>query len=382
MNWLQRVFFGPSGNLHSSVPASGAASFAAGTSILLPADPWASETSVSALVYSDLFGSTLDLVTRETAMSVAPIKRGRSIIVGSLADLPLESGSFVGEVWTPANRQPTWMNQSATAQTAWHRMAHTLDDLIFHGWSLWALNRSETGTILDAVRVRFDRWTFDDKAEHGITIDGAPLVDPRSVILFQGPDEGLLANGAETIRGARAMEKAWVGRVRNPIPAMVLQEVERNGVTETEAKEYVKAWSTARRSDDGAVGFLPAGLNMNVYGDTNADLFTNGRNNVRLDIANLLNLPASLLDGSTATASLTYVTQEGQRTSLVDYLEYWLAPIEARLSQQDVTPRGQIVRFNRNNLTDVPNDSHGPEVTSVSEAVESTPETPAVEAQA
>ncbi|MDZ5145339.1 hypothetical protein [Microbacterium testaceum] len=379
MNWLTRVFFGPGGNLHSSVPASGSDYSAAGT-IILPADPWASETSVAALVYSDIFGSTADAVTRETAMSIAPVKRGRAILVGSIADLPLESGSFRSGVWTPAARQGTWFNQSTTAQTAWHRMAHTLDDLIFHGWSLWALNRSEAGTILDAVRVRFDRWSFDDKTPHGIAIDGAPLTDPSAVILFQGPDEGLLANGAELIRGARAMERAWVGRVRNPIPAMVLQETERNGVTPTEAAEYVAAWSKARNSENGAVGFLPSTLNMNVYGDTDADLFTEGRNNTRLDFANLLNLPASLLDGSTATASLTYVTQEGERTALIDYLEYWLAPIEARLSQDDVTPHGQVVRFNRSNLTDVPNDSHGPEVLETGDAVESTPATPEVTA--
>ncbi|MDU0367670.1 phage portal protein [Microbacterium sp. KSW4-17] len=307
-----------------------------------------------AIVAADIWGTDYQPVTRSQAMQVAPIKRGRSIIVGSLSDLPLESGAWSGETFVPANRQPTWMTQTAGTQTVWHRMAHTLDDLIFYGWSLWAVERStDTGAILDAFRVTYDRWAFDEHSPIGVTIDGRPVTDPGSVILFAGPDEGLLSAGSETIRGARAMERAWVGRVESPIPAMVLQEVNSGGgsaISKEQAEAYVAAWRAARTAPGGAVGFLPANLSMNVYGETNADLFTEGRNNIRLDVANFLNLPASVLDGSTATASLTYSTAQGEFSQLNSWLEYWLAPIEARLSQDDVTPHGQTVRFDRAGL--------------------------------
>lgn len=361
-NWFQTLLFGPlcAQPLGFSSPS------------LVPESPWASSSTIQALVYRDHFKLGGDEITRSTAMSVPPLKRGRAIIVGSLADLPLSVGSFQGETWVPVSDQPSWLNSSASVQTAWHRKANTLDDFIIYGWSLWAVDRDDSGNIVDAVHVQRARWEFDPNVVTGIRVDNAPLTDPSRVLLFQGPDEGILATGSETIRGARFIEQAWVNRVRNPIPLQVLQEVVSGSgsrVTDQQARAYVSQWSDARKDSAGAIGFLPANLKMEVFGETEADLFTEGRNNVRLDIANLLNLPASLLDGSTATASLTYVTQEGQRTSLIDFLEYYMAPLEARLSMPDVTPEGTVARFNRSNLTSVPNDSHGPEDST--EAVES-----------
>ncbi|WP_222115690.1 hypothetical protein [Microbacterium sp. SLBN-146] len=241
-------------------------------------------------------------------------------------------------------------------------MATTVDDLIFYGWSLWALNRSEAGTILDAYALPQNRWSFDQSTPLGIRIDKTPVTDPRNVILFQGPDEGILATGNEAVQSWAALGLARLAKAQNPIPAMVLQETEAGKVTQAEAEQYVKAWGDRRRDPNGMIGFLPSKLSLAVHGDIKPELYDQAFNALRLDVANLLNLPASLLDGSTATASLTYVTQEGERQSLIDWLEYWLAPIEARLSMPDVTPQGQVVRFDRSNLTDVPNNSHGPEL--------------------
>lgn len=345
MGWLARTLFG-----NEAAPVA-VAHGRVGTDLL---SPFADSSHLAHIAYSEIFSASSDIVDRSAAMRVAPIKRGRAIIVGSISDLPLVSGRFDGDTFTPTDRQPAWLTSTKTVSTPWHRMAATLDDLIFSGWSLWALERSEAGTILDAVRVPLTRWKFDQNAGVGIRVDDKPVLDPASVILFAGPDEGLLATGADIIRGARAMEEAWVGRVRNPIPMTVLHEVSDGGgtrVTPDQAKTYVDAWSAARKSPDGAVGFLPSSLSMEVYGETEADLFVEGRNNIRLDVANLLNLPASVLDGSTATASLTYQTAQGEFSQLASWLEFYMAPVEARLSMDDITPRGQVIRFNRGDLT-------------------------------
>lgn len=322
---------------------------------LVPLSPWADSSHLAHIAYSELFTPPADIVDRSAAMAVAPIGRGRAIIVGSVADLPL----VALRDGTSLERQPRWLTRTNTIVTPWHRMANTLDDLIFYGWSLWAIERGADGAITDALRIPYSSWSFDQTSPLGIKVNDQPVTDERSVILFQGPDEGLLVKGADTVRGARAIDAAWVGRVRNPIPAIVLQETERNGVTQTEAQAYVDAWSAARLSPNGAVGFLPATLSLAVHGDINADLFVEGRNAIRLDVANLLNLPASVLDGSTATASLTYQTAQGEFSQLNAWLEYWLAPIEHRLSQNDVSPNGQVIRFDRGNLTTLT--EHGPE---------------------
>ena len=336
-DWLTRLLFGP-----ASTTAGGGV---APTGIV---SPWQDSSTLAYVGYSELFTPAADIVDRNVAMSVAPIKRGRAIIVGSIADLPLVALND----GTPIKRQPRWLTKTGTLSTPWHRIADTLDDLIFHGWSLWTVQRGMDGGILDALHIPHSAWAFDAQTPLGIRVNDKAVTDASSVVLFQGPDEGVLRTGADVIRGARAMEKAWVGRVISPIPMTVLHETERNGLLQGEAEAYVAAWANARRSPDGAVGFLPSTLSMETYGETSADLFTEGRNNVRLDVANLLNLPASVLDGSTATASLTYSTAQGEFSQLNEWLSYWISPIEARLSMNDVSPNGQTIRFDRGQLSD------------------------------
>ncbi|MBS1674663.1 MAG: hypothetical protein JSS74_11955 [Actinobacteria bacterium] len=345
MSWFSKLLFGAPATAHNVLSP-------------LPVLPYAPAPELQALVYKDIYGGAADdAVTREVAMTVSPVKKARAVIIGRLSDLPIEQGTTnaAGE-FVADTTQPGWLTDTGTVQTVWHRTAWTLDDLMFTGWALWALDRTGD-TITSAARVPRTRWTFADESPTGIAVNGTPVTDPDAVLLICGPDEGLLVTARDAIRGWRHMEKAWVGRARNPIPLIVLHEVQDNGVTESEAKAYVSAWSAARTSENGAVGFLPASLALEVHGDVEADLFDKGRNAARIDIANQTNLPVSYLDGSTATSSLTYVTQEGSRNQVIDDLEYWLAPFEHALTT--LTP-GKKIRVNRSNLTAVPNDTFGP----------------------
>ncbi|WP_336630840.1 MULTISPECIES: phage portal protein [unclassified Microbacterium] len=305
-------------------------------------------------------------------MRVAPVKRGRAVILGRLSDLPMEIGEVVAGEFVADKTQPAWLSEtSSIATTPWYRFASALDDVLFTGWALWSVERDESGAITDADYIERSRWKFDATSPTGVAwafgteatgLVWMPVTDPRSVVLFAGPDDGLLESAQDSIRGWRHMERAWVGRVRNPIPLIVIEEKEQNGATPDEAKAIVDAFASARTSPNGAVGFLPAKYSIQAMGEAKADLFNEGRNAARIDIANHMNLPVSYLDGSTATSSLTYVTQEGDRHALIDDLEYWLTPFEARLSEADVTgAAGKVIRFNRSNLTATPNDPHGAE---------------------
>lgn len=355
MSWISRLLFGSPASAHA-VLGAGNVGAAFG-----PISPWAASAEMQSLVYSDIYGSAAgrEAVTRTTAMTVAPIGRGRNLIVGNLAGLPFEQGEYIDGEFVPDATQPAWLTQSETVQSPWLRFALSLDDLIFTGWCLWAVERDGSGAITDAVRVQRERWAFDTSSPTGVKVDNKDVEDSRSVILFAGPHEGLLVVAADTIRGWRHMESSWVGRVRNPIPLIVLHEKEANGVGEAEAQAIVKAYAEARTSPTGAVSWLPAGIDLEVHGDVEADLFEKGRNAVRLDVANHLNLPASALDGSAATASLTYVTKEGDRTQLIDDLEFWIDPFDARLSQPDVTAPGKVIRLRRATMSAVPNDPYG-----------------------
>ncbi|QCQ16993.1 hypothetical protein [Microbacterium sp. RG1] len=353
MSWFSRFMFGPPA---AASTVLGLASMATGVTPL-----WGTPSELQPLVYSDIYGPTgSDAVTRDTAMTVAPVKRGRNLIVSKLSDLPMQLGAWdASGAFAADATQPGWFTSTGSPQTAWHRIALTLDDLIFHGWSLWVVERDAFGQITAAGRIARSRWNFDASTPTGIRVDQVPVTDPADVVLFAGPDEGLLITARESIRGWRHMEKAWVGRVRSPIPAMILEEIAAGSIDPAKAMQYVQAIATNRTSEFGMVAFIPAELRLRTEGQVEPDLFDKGRNAARIDIANHLGLPVALLDGSPATASLTYSTQEGTRSQLIDDLEMWLAPIEARLSENDVTPEGKAIRFNRTNLTNVPNDPYG-----------------------
>lgn len=317
--------------------------------------PLAGSTSqMSQLVWSEFYAGEVAEVTRDTALQVPPIKRGRDILVGVIAGMQLQQWQGGTEVAAP------WLTNSASGISPWHRMAGTIDDLIFYDWSCWAVSRDGDGTILDALRVPYERWAVDDFTGV-VSVDGN-TVSADEVIIFPGNGSGgILMSGAQTIKGYRALERSWIGRAQNPIPLVELHMTSDDPLTDGDEDEendeigrLVSEWSAARLSPNGAVGFTPHNVEVRTHGTAQTDLFVEGRNAGVLDVARLLNLPASLLDGTQTTASLTYVTTEGKRSEFAALsIPAWLNPIEARLSLDDVAPAGQVIRFDQSTLADV-----------------------------
>lgn len=306
--------------------------------------PWA-RSHLESVVVSDLFD--LDApwgVTRAQAMRVAPISRGRDLICGTLSRYPLatlRAGERVA-------LQPAWLSREAGGVSPQARILWTLDDLIFYGESLWAVTRGAAHQITDGWRVPYEDWSVN--ADSQIEILGT--VQPADAVIYvPGPKDPLLTAGAGDIRAALDMRGAWSKRVASPVPLMELHATDSTrNLTPEEATELVGNWEGARKK--GGTAYTPAEVELRVHGQAQTDLYVQGRNAARLDFANFLNLPASMLDGSTATASLTYVTQEGNRAEYVDIsLAFWANAIEARLSMDDVVPAGQRVEFDLSWLT-------------------------------
>lgn len=339
MNWLGSLFKDVGGYPTSDVmgsPTQGIRS------------PWAT-TNLQPVILADIFG-TADLVpvTRAEAMSIPAIKKGRNLITGNIARLPLKAYQGADELAD----QPTWLYRTNGQTPPQHRMRWTLDDLIFSGWALWVVERGAVGQIIDAVRIPPHSWAFD---KVGNVLINNQQVPSDSVILFSGPDEGLLANGSRTIRTAADIERTAAIRASNPIPMMALKQTNEDQLDPSEVTSVVNDWVVARQSKTGAVGFLPYGLDIQELGAGGADFMIQARNQIAIDIANLLCLPASILNGTTATASLTYTTQEGSRGELVDFaLSMWTDCITARLSMDDCVPRGTRVGFDLSFLTTTP----------------------------
>jgi len=304
-------------------------------------------------VWNDIFGTDAVPVTRIEAMSVPSVVGGRGLLLGALAGRPLRE--LQGQEL--AKPQPSWLYRSNTDVSLWHRMAQTYDDWIFYGDALWAVERGARDQITDAVRIPRDRWSIN--TENVILVGDTPA-DKDQVLYLPGPFDGLLNVAAKSIRAAVDLEASWAGRARTPAPAIVLKEKEDNGMDQAEASQYVKAIAQARRDPEGAVMFVPYSLDVSFEGDTASDLMIEARNAVKLDVANFLNLPSSLLDAALPKASLNYQTQEGKEKDLTDRLPYWTEPMEARLSMDDVTARGRRIRFEFDANPEKPGKQTGP----------------------
>jgi hypothetical protein len=372
------------------------------TGALSLASPWSeSAGNLQTIVWSDILGE--DVIeqlplTRAEAMSVPAVAKARNLLVATISKFPLvalsastapsaaarvretvaasvigSGPSAGGSVDTPitdpppppvtgagpllVQPQPSWLYRTNGTVPPYTRMTWTVDDAIFYGVSLWATDRSANGDasgrkpILEAARIPREWWTID--RGQIIVFEGGQgqgrVMQDDEVILFDFPFEGLLNVARRTIRGARDLERAWVGRAKNPIPLIDLHRTDEytEGPDET-AQQMVDMWATRRASADGAVGSTPPGVELNVHGTVPTDLMIEGRNGVRTDIGSFLNVRAAMLDGTIGIDSLTYTTKDGERNAFYELdLPFWTDYIEARLSQDDVVPRGQRVRFQK-----------------------------------
>jgi len=232
-------------------------------------------------------------------------------------------------------------------------MLWTADDLLWHGHSLWWRDNGSDGTILRTDGVPIGQWEV--AADGAILVDGE-AVDAREVIYFPGHTEGLLEVAGHVIRGSRNVDKSVERRAATPVPVMEIHHSDADTVVNgDEARDLVAAYNAARRDPEGATVFTPAHIELKPHGDkADAGAMVEARNAVRLDVANFTNIPAALLDGSVAAASLTYVTTEGKKSEFIEFsLTPWLNTIQSRLSMDDVVPRGQRVRFVMSELLSV-----------------------------
>lgn len=317
--------------------------------------PW-SEGQALGTITADIFGGEYTPVTREQAMRVPAVAKARAIITGTLAKQPLREY----ENGEPVVDQAPWLQGTDTDTPVWHRMAWTLDDLYFYGWSLWAREDLD-GTMRAAMRVPYEQWRFvDDAIEVKVEDEWFPA-RADEVVLFPGPQEGILELAGDTIRGARAIERTILDRARTPFSAIDIKQTDGTFLEDDEIEDLIDGYVSSRRNIDGsAIGYVPPGIDLE-YHNEETSMLIEARNALRLDVAAFSNLPGMILDASLSTATLTYSTQEGKRNELLDYsLGFWADPIASRLSQDDIVAPGRYVRFDLTEFVALVNSPHGP----------------------
>lgn len=307
--------------------------------------PWAPPTpQLSSILWADVFGQLgKDTpITREAAMAVPALARARHILCGFGAKQQLVA-------FTGADRkatQPKWIARTGSALTTYHRMLWTLDDHLFTGWSLWDVERATPGGSITggASRVAPHRWSFN-RDTGVVLVDGEPFPESRA-LLIPGPHEGILQYGRTAILQAAELEASATKVAQNPAAYLVLKYTGEVPQTPEQIRETRTIWAEARRGEFSGVGYLGKDMDVKEMGSAAEHLLVEGRNAAAVNMARLASMPASLLDATNATASLTYETTAGRNAEFYDYgADLYLNAIAARLSMDDVVPSPDSIRF-------------------------------------
>ena len=297
---------------------------------------------------NSLYNYIMPKVQRHEAMSVPSVARCRNLLSGVVADLPLNlyrksSGEELGN--------PIWVDQPAINQPRSVTMAWTVDSLLMYGVAYWQVTEvyAEDGRPsrfkwIPNVKVTFETDLYGmEITQYYIDAVAVPMQGLGSIVTFQAFDEGILERGSETIRAAIDLRKAAVVAASTPMPSGVL----RNNGADLDPKEVaglLAAWKNARQNR--ATAYLTSTLEYQPTSFSPKDMmYDSAQQFLSTEIARLCNLPAYLLSAE-MNNSMTYanVLDERKQFYALSVAPYVNA-IQDRLSMDDITARGNAVRF-------------------------------------
>lgn len=322
--------------------------------------PWADGDLWTLALPPDLVAAEFLPMTRREALSVDAVSRARDLVCTTIARAPLRS--YTGAALDPDVEQPSFLYRTDGSVHPRMRMVWTIDDLIFHGWSLWAVDRGADGAIIHADRIPFELWEFDDRGR--VLVDSETVAADR-VLLIPGPHEGILNRNASTLRTAQRLERSAAARAANPVPLVELHQTVDVDLDATERDELLRSYGQAVTAANGGttgVAFTSYGVEGKAVGANGdgAAALVESRNYAAVTAARIIGLPAAMVDATSAGASLTYETTSGRRAQFVDEVRAYSDAVEGRLSLDDVVPRGRRIAFDVDELTTLTPSPSGP----------------------
>jgi len=287
-------------------------------------------------------------ILRQDAVGVPAIARCRNLIAGTIATIPLELYSkTTGEELVSM----PWIEQPDKRQPREVTIAWTVDSLFYYGTAYWMVeevykddNRPARFSWVQNDRVSV-KYNANNTAVEYYMINNVRVPDSGvgSLITFQGMDQGLLVRNPTTIRAAIDIEKAAAISAQTPMATTVIKNTGAD-LPDQQVQGILAAWKAARLSKSTA--YLTSTLTAENLGFSPKDMMYNeAKGFLALDLARACNVPASMIDAETLRSS-TYQNVLDQRKEFAAYtLMPYIYAISCRLSMDDLTPRGQEVRF-------------------------------------
>jgi len=164
-----------------------------------------------------------------------------------------------------------------------------------------------------------------------------------SLVTFQAMDQGLLLRAARTIKSAIDIEAAAAIAAQTPMPSGYIRNTGAD-LPDAQVQGLLATWKQARQNRSTA--YLTSSLEFQPASFSPKDMtMVESSQYLATQIARACNVPAYYISAD-MNNSMTYQNIIDGRKEFVAYsLQPFITAIEDRLSMDDLTPRGQVVRF-------------------------------------
>jgi HK97 family phage portal protein len=287
-------------------------------------------------------------VSREDALSVPALQRCRNLLAGTIGAIPLE---LYRKSTNEELGSPVWLEQPSYSQPRSVTIAYTVESLLLYSQAFWQVvevynedgrpsrfewiaNNRVTAT-LDSTNTFVKSYAVD-----GMTL---PMDGLGSLITFQSLLPGILTTGIQTIRAAIDVQKAAAIAASTPMATGYIKNTGAD-LDPKEVQGLLASWKNARNNRSTA--YLTSTLEYNPVSFSPKDMMYNEAiQNLATEIARLCNVPAIYLSAD-QNSSYTYQNVNEERKQFLTLsLQPFISAIEDRLSMDDITARGNVVKF-------------------------------------
>ena len=287
-------------------------------------------------------------VDRQAAVSVPAVNQCLNLIKGTIATIPLEMYSLnTGEELA----MPVWVRQPDLRAPRSVTIAWTVDSLLMYGIAYWRVTEVYADDLRPArfewiqnnrVTTKLDKFS-QDVEYYMVNNERVPDSGVGSLVTFQAFDQGLLIRSQRLINSAIQAEEAANVGISSPQPTGYLKNSGAD-LPDGQIQGLLNTWKTARKNRSTA--YLTSTLEYVPTSYSPMEMtYNDSIEEMSAQISRAMNVPAHMINAEHNRSS----TYQNVLDARKEFFAYTLAPyisaIEDRLSLDDLTPRGQIVRF-------------------------------------
>lgn len=287
-------------------------------------------------------------ITRKAAMSIPAAAACRNLIVNSVAQTPLElyrksTGKELGK--------PLWLDQPSISQPRIVTISLLIDSLLWYGIGYLEVTEqyADDGRPARFQFVDYNRvsYTTNDLSTEIVAyyVDGTqrPMSGLGSLVTFQMTNEGILNYGSEILQQALSIERAASVAASTPMASGILKNTGAD-LDPSEVQALLNEWYAARNKRGTA--YLTQTLEYQPVSFSNKDQqMVESQANMATQIARLFGVPAYYLSAD-QNNSMTYSNLIDQNKFFVQHtLQAYYSCVEERLSMNDITRAGNVVKF-------------------------------------